>query len=285
VAAERLRSGFVDVGRLRIHHTWGGRGAPVLMIHGLGSAGYLGWRFNLPAVAGRHRVLAPDLPGFGRSEKPRTRYGIPLFTRTLLRYLDGRKLDRVDVVGVSMGGRVALELGLRHPERVSRLVLVNSLGLGFPRRLVHGLFALPGLGETVFRLTGTVLQRVPGATIRRLAGRFRLVENPERSLDDVYLQALREIHADQGSAPAYLATVRSLILMGVEDLSGELGRLRMPLRLIWGADDPLFPLQHATRAHRLVPGSELAVIEGAGHSPEAERPDEFNRVLERFLTD
>jgi pimeloyl-ACP methyl ester carboxylesterase len=286
MAAARLRSGFVDVGRLRIHHTWGGRGSPpVLMIHGLGSAGYLGWRFNLPALAGGHRVLAPDLPGFGRSDKPRTRYGVPLFTRTLLRYLDSQGLERAAVVGASMGGRVALELALRHPGRVSRLVLVNSLGLGFPRRLVHGLFALPGVGRTAFRLTGTVLERVPGATIRQLAGRLRLVENPERALDDAYLQALREIHADRGVAPAYLATVRALFLMGAHDLSRELRRLRMPVRLIWGADDPLFPVQHATRAHRLLPGSELAVMEGAGHSPQAERPDEFNRILERFLTD
>src|SRR3982074_2837771 len=131
MAANRLRSGFIDIGRLRIHHTWGGRGSPVLMIPGLGSAGYLGWRFNLPSVAGAHHVLAPDLPGFGRSEKPEARYGIPLFTRTLLRDLDSEKVERADVVGVSMGGRVALELALRHSARVSRLVLVNSLGLGF----------------------------------------------------------------------------------------------------------------------------------------------------------
>jgi pimeloyl-ACP methyl ester carboxylesterase len=281
----RLSSGFVQVGGLRLHHVRGGRGLPVLFVHGLGSAGYLGWRFVLPTVARHHRALAPDLPGFGLSDKPSTRYGIPLFTRTMLRYLDTQGVDEVAVVGVSMGGRVALELALRHPGRVSRLVLVNALGLGFPRRLLHGVFLLPGVGEASFRFMSTFLHRVPGETIRHLAARFRIVENPERALDDAYLEALREIHADQRSAPAYLATVRALALMGIQDLSGELRRLRMPVRLIWGSGDPLFPLQQATRAHRLVPGSELAVIEGAGHSPEAERPDEFNRALERFLAD
>lgn len=284
-SAPRLSSGFVQVGGLRLHHVRGGRGLPVLFVHGLGSAGYLGWRFVLPAVARHHRALAPDLPGFGLSDKPPTRYGIPLFTRTMLRYLDSQGADEVAVVGVSMGGRVALELALRHPGRVSRLVLVNALGLGFPRRLLHGVFLLPGVGEASFRFMSTFLHRVPGETIRHLAGRFRIVENPELALDDAYLEALREIHGDKRSAPAYLATVRALALMGIQDLSGELRRLRMPVRLIWGSGDPLFPLHQATRAHRLIPGSQLAVIEGAGHSPEAERPDEFNRALERFLAD
>ena len=284
--ADRLHAEHVQVGGLRLHHTWGGQGAPVLFIHGLGSAGFLGWRFNLSQIARGHRVLAPDLPGFGRSDKPLSaRYGVPLFTRTLLRYLDTQRVGKVALVGASMGGRIALELALYSPARVSRLVLVNALGLGFPRRVLHAVFLLPGVGEAVFGVTSTLLRRVPARTIRRAASRFGLIERPDVAMDDSYLAALREIHGDDHTAPAYLATVRSLALMGTLDLSGELPRLQMPVRLIWGADDPLFPVEHATRAHRLVPGSELAVIQGAGHSPEAERPDEFNRVLERFLGD
>lgn len=282
----RLQADYVQVGGLRIHHTWGGHGAPVLFIHGLGSAGFLGWRFNLSSIALRHRVLAPDLPGFGRSDKPLSApYGVPLFTRTLLHYLDTQRVGKVALVGVSMGGRVALELALRSPARVSRLILVNALGLGFPRRVLHAVFLLPGVGEAVFRVGGTILRRVPAPTIRGVASRFGLIERAEVAMDDQYLAVLREIHSDVRTGPAYLATVRSLALVGLQNVSGELPRLEMPVRLIWGADDPLFPVQHATRAHKLVPGSELAVIEGAGHSPEAERPDEFNSVLERFLGD
>src|SRR6266567_5607315 len=133
-AARKLESGFVKVGRLSVHHTHGGQGSPpVLFVHGLGSSGYIEWRFNLPVIARKHRVLAPDLPGFGRTDKPRGgRYGIAYFARTLVRYLDGLDLRSVAVVGTSMGGRVALELALRAPGRVERLVLVNALGLGRP---------------------------------------------------------------------------------------------------------------------------------------------------------
>src|SRR5205814_10028509 len=96
-----LRSGLTSVGRLSIHHTYGGSGSPVLFIHGLGSSGYIEWRFTLPAVAAHHRVFAPDLPGFGRSQKPRARYGIGYFARVLDRYLEGRRLRSAAVVGTS----------------------------------------------------------------------------------------------------------------------------------------------------------------------------------------
>jgi pimeloyl-ACP methyl ester carboxylesterase len=281
---------MLHMGSLRVHHTHGGRGAPVLFIHGLGSSGYLEWRFNLEPTAARHRVYAPDLPGFGRSEKPRARYGIPYFTRFIERYMEGRGLRSAAVVGASLGGRVALELALKHPERVSKLVLVNSLGLGRPSmRLTYGLITLPRVGETMMNVTRNALNWVPAAMIRRVAGRYVGASAVlSRTMDDGYLDNLRELYAAEGYHDAYLATVRSLVtptaLFGNEyDVSGRLCEIKVPLQLIWGANDPLFPLIHATRAHALVENSRLAVIEGAGHTPQAERPEEFNRVLLDFL--
>src|ERR1700693_4207423 len=127
-----LSSGFLHMGSLRVHHTHGGRGSPVLFIHVLGSSGYIEWRFNLEAAAGSHRVYAPDLPGFGRSEKPRARYGIPYFTRFVERYMESRGLRSAAIVGASLGGRIALELALENPRRVNKPVLVYTLGFGRP---------------------------------------------------------------------------------------------------------------------------------------------------------
>ena len=104
---------MLHMGSLRVHHTHGGRGTPVLFIHGLGTSGYIEWRFNLEQTAVSHRIYAPDLPGFGRSEKPRARYGVPYFTRFIERYMDGRGLRQAAVVGSSLGGRIALELASR----------------------------------------------------------------------------------------------------------------------------------------------------------------------------
>jgi pimeloyl-ACP methyl ester carboxylesterase len=288
-----VHSGFVDIGSLRVHHMHGGRGSPVVFIHGLGSSGYMEWRYNLEPAAARHRVLAPDLPGYGRSEKPRARYAIPYFARFIARYMADRGLRSASLVGASLGGRIALEVALEEPRLVRKLVLVNTLGLGTPRvrmtQMAYGLVTLPRVGEAVMRFTRDALRWAPPNMIRRVAARYAGGSTDlEAALDDTYLDDLREMYATDEFRNAYLATVRSLISPGAifggpHDVTGRLNELKVPVQLIWGANDPLFPLAHAARAHSLIERSKLAVIEGAGHTPESERPEEFNRVLNKFL--
>src|ERR1043166_5692542 len=148
--SKKVRSGFLDVGALRVHHMQGGRGTPVVFIHGLGSSGYMEWRRNLESAAVRHRVFAPDLPGYGRTDKPRVRYTIPYFARFIRRYIADRGLRSAALVGASLGGRVALEVALEEPKLVRKLVLVNTLGLGRPRvrmaQAAYGLVPTPRVG-------------------------------------------------------------------------------------------------------------------------------------------
>jgi pimeloyl-ACP methyl ester carboxylesterase len=285
-----MQSGMIHLGDLKVHQLCGGHGSPVLFIHGLGSSSYMEWRFNLEPAARRHRVFAPDLPGFGRSEKPRERYGIAYFTRFIDRYMESRGLRSAAVVATSLGGRVALELALAHPKRVSKLVLINSLGLGRPAvHLTYGLITLPRVGEAVMRAARSALSWAPASMIRRVAARYQgSSADLERTMDDEYLGHLRELYAAEGYHDAYLATLRSLVnpkaLFDNEyDVSDRLTDLKVPVQLIWGVADPLFPVAHATRAHALIPDCRLALIEGAGHTPQAERPEEFNRVLHAFL--
>ncbi|HSP09858.1 MAG TPA: alpha/beta fold hydrolase [Candidatus Dormibacteraeota bacterium] len=286
-----LHAGWLHMGSMRVHHMHGGRGSPVLFVHGLGSSGYIEWRFNLEATAVRHRVYAPDLPGFGRTAKPRARYGIPYFMRFIERYMEGRGLRSATVVGASLGGRIALELALRRPKLVSKLVLVNALGLGRPNvRFSYGLVTIPRVGEAVMKVARNALHWAPPNMVRRVAARYAGASSDlNRTMDDTYLGHLRELYSAEGYHDAYLATIRSLVtpraLLGQQyDMTSRLGELSLPVQLIWGADDPLFPVAHATRAHALIEGSRLAVIEGAGHTPQAERPEEFNRVLNAFLS-
>jgi len=287
-----LHDGYVKLGGLTVHHTYGGLGSPIVFIHGLGSSGYIEWRFNLEAFSRRHRVFAPDLPGFGRSDKPAgARYGIPYFARTIDRYMAGRRLRNAVVVGTSMGGRVALEVALAYPDRVRRLVLVNSLGLGRPRiQPYYPAMLLPRLGETILSGMKHGLRWAPSPVIRRLAARFIGASgNLERTMSDQYLDDLREMYAAEGYPDAYLASVRSIAnprsYLGGIDVSHRLERIKAPVLFIWGANDPLFPLEQANRAHKLLKGSKLAVIDGAGHTPQAEKPEQFNRHLAAFLGD
>jgi pimeloyl-ACP methyl ester carboxylesterase len=284
-----LESGFVQAGDLTLHHMQGGSGEPpVLFVHGLGSSGSLEWRFNLPALARSRRVLAPDLPGFGRSEKPPLRYGLPVFEAAVHDYVRAVRAERIDVVGASMGGRIAIGFTLAHPRMVRRLVLVNSLGLGMPRTAsFYQLVAAPMLGEVVLLGVRRAIHGLPPPLVRRAAGRsVGMSVDPEQALGGGYLSELREMHAAEGFHQAYLATVRSLARgrgAGAADLTKELAAVGTPVLLVWGADDPLFPLGIARRAHRVLPGSALAVIKGAGHTPQAEHPHEFNQVVASFL--
>lgn len=287
-----LRGGYLKLGGLTLHHTWGGVGSPIVFIHGLGSSGYIEWRFNLEHFASSHRVFAPDLPGFGRSDKPASaRYGIPYFARTVDRYMANRRLRAATVVGTSMGGRVALELALAYPARVGRLVVVNSLGLGRPKiQPYYPMMLMPRLGETLLQGMRHGLRWAPSPVIRSLAARFTgAAGDLEKTMSDEYLDDLREMYAAEGYPGAYLASVRSIAnprsYLGGLDVSHRLERIKAPVLFIWGANDPLFPLEQATRAHGLLKGSKLSVIEGAGHTPQAEKPKEFNRHLEAFLKD
>ena len=289
-----MKSGYIELGSLRVHHTHGGHGSPVVFIHGLGSSGYMEWRQNLEATAASHRVFAPDLPGYGRTDKPRARYSVPYFARFVRRYIASRGLGSAALVGASLGGRIALEVALEDPKLVRKLVLVNTLGLGRPQvsaaQLAYGLVTLPRVGEAVMNLTRDALRWAPPRIIRRVAGRYAGVSGAdlEKALDDNYLDDLREMYAAEGFHDAYLSTVRSLInpralFGGQHDVTRRLNELKIPVQLIWGANDPLFPLAHASRAQSIIERSRLAVIEGAGHTPQAERPEEVNRVLREFL--
>jgi pimeloyl-ACP methyl ester carboxylesterase len=285
-----LREGYLKLGGLTLHHTYGGLGRPIVFIHGLGSSGYIEWRFNLERFARTNRVFAPDLPGYGRSDKPAAaRYGIPYFARTIDRYLASRRIQDATIVGTSMGGRIALEVALEYPDRVGRLVIVNSLGLGRPKiQPYYPMMLVPRVGETLLRGMKHGLRWAPSPVIRRFAARFIGARgNLEKTMSDAYLDDLREMYAADGYQDAYLATVRSIAsprsYLGDLDVTRRLDRIKAPVLIIWGADDPLFPVAQARRAHSLLPGSKLAVIEGAGHTPQAEKPEEFNRHLAAFL--
>jgi pimeloyl-ACP methyl ester carboxylesterase len=221
------------------------------------------------------------------------RYTIPYFARFVRRYMDFLGLRRAAVIGASLGGRIALEVALEEPRLVRKLVLVNTLGLGRPQvrmaQMAYGLVTIPRVGEAVMGIARDALTWAPRKVIRRIAGRYAGVSvDLEQALDDSYLDDLREMYAADGFHNAYLSTLRSLVnpralFGGQHDVTRRLNELKIPVQLIWGAADPLFPLAHAERAQSLIGGADLAVIDGAGHTPQSEQPEQFNGILKAFL--
>ena len=131
-----LESRTVTIDGVNIHYFCGGSGSPLVLIHGLGSSAAAEFYHNLEPLAAHHRVLAIDLPGFGGSDKPVITYSIDLFVKAVSDLMATEGVARAAVMGVSMGGRVALGLALESPQLVERLVLVDALGVK-PRELME----------------------------------------------------------------------------------------------------------------------------------------------------
>lgn len=240
-----------------------GRGEPVLLLHGLGSSGE-DWAFQLPALAARHRLIVPDLPGAGRSAAPAGRYSIAGFAAALWQLLDRLGHERVHLVGFSLGGAVALEMALQRPEAAQRLVLINSLPS----------YRVDTLAKWLEVNLHTALVRTLGLprTARMVAR--RLFPEPHRG-------AMRErVVTVLGANPVapYLASARALA--GWCALA-RLDRLRAPT-LMLAAELDYTPLAEK-QAHAVLMNAQLAVVRGSRHGTPFDAITATNACLLAFL--
>ena len=284
-----FESKTVTVDGVNLHYFCGGSGPPLLLVHGLGSSASVEFHYNLEPLAAHHRVFAIDLPGFGRSDKPILAYTIDLFVRAVSDLMATEGIERAAVMGVSMGGRVALGLALDSPEKVERLVLVDALGIGAPRRvLAYSILLTRGLGELTLRGTARALRQMNPTMIRRFWGWY--LKRPNR-VDTIWTDERIASHGTLLATPAYRAAYLSALrsIAGMRQLrdgvvvQDRLTELRMPTLLIWGGHDHIFPASHAQVAVGRIPNGRLEVFDDSGHTPQMEEPERFNRVVLDFL--
>ncbi|GLF95612.1 alpha/beta fold hydrolase [Streptomyces yaizuensis] len=257
-----------------------GRGDAVVLIHGIGDSSST-WAEVLPSLAGRYRVIAPDLQGHGASAKPRGDYSPGAYANGIRDLLSALGVERATLVGHSLGGAVAAQFAYQFPERTERLVLVASGGLG--RRLTPLLRAatLPGASLVLAAL------RLP--TVRwQLEQYLRLLRTFDTDLGVDAAELLRAIDSlpDAGSRGAFVRTLRA----GV-DWRGQVATLLdrsyltrgMPTMIVWGGRDVVIPAVQASLGHVSMPGSRLEMFEEAGHFPFRADPQRFLSVLHDFI--
>src|SRR5947208_1397151 len=266
----------VTIDGVNIHYVCGGSGTPLVLIHGLGSSAAVEFYYNLEPLAAHHRVLAIDLPGFGKSDKPVLAYTIDLFVKAVRDLMASEQLEQAAVMGVSMGGRVALGLALESPEMVERLVLVDALGVGAPRAvLAYRILLTRGLGELTLSSTARALRQMNPRLIRRFWAWY--MRRPG-SVDDILTDQRIADHGTLLSKPeyraAYLSALRSIAgLHTLRDgivVRDRLGELEMPTLLIWGRHDHIFPAVHAEAAVERLRRGRLEIFEDSGHTPQME---------------
>ena len=261
--------------------TAGVGGQPVLLLHGGGfdSADFSYGPIIGPLSRGR-RVFAPDLPGYGVSDKPDLEYDLAYYVDFLCSLMDALGLARAALLGISMGGGAALGFALDEPERVERLVLVDSYGLGsgIPRgRLGYFLAKTPLAADLIY-----AIMRRSRLVVRR--GLLSVVHD-RRVVTDGLADEAHRLLKEPGSGRAFRSFRQNEVLWeGLRtDFSERLGEITAPTLVIHGAHDPIVPVAWARRAHKRLPNSELRVFDGCGHWPPRERPEEFNQVVEDFL--
>ena len=237
----------------------GGAGAPLLYLHG---AGVYWWMPVHDLLAGRHRVYLPVHPGYGASPGIEDIESMEDLVFHTIDVLDALRLERVDVVGLSLGGWLAAELALRHPARVGRLVLVDAAGTRVPGTPREDLFmAAPARArQLLFADPASALARqiVPDAPPpERLEAALRGREAAARLLWNPHVQYRK--------------------------LTSRLGRIKAPTLVVWGAQDRLLPRALGEAYQRGIPGATLTTIDGCGHLPPVEQPERFARIVLDFL--
>jgi pimeloyl-ACP methyl ester carboxylesterase len=278
--AAELRPRFATVHGYRRAYRMAGSGPVLLLLHGIGDSSQA-WLPVLPQLARTHTVIAPDLLGHGRSDKPRADYSVAAYANGMRDLLGVLDVDQVTVVGHSLGGGVAMQFAYQFPERTERLVLVGAGGVGKELNPLLRLVSAPLADQllAVFRVPGVQLQSRAVAELLRLLG-------TDVGLDSVDL--LRVIHAlpDARSRSAFIRTLRSVV-----DWRGQVVTMLdrcylaagMPTLLVWGRRDAVVPVDHAYRAYEAMTGSQLVVFEDAGHFPFRTDPQRFVQVLTDFV--
>lgn len=268
-------------GGLRLHYYAAGPAqAPVLLLaHGLGDEADT-WRLVLPQLAEHYRVIAPDLPGFGRSAKPRRAYTLAFFAQALAGLLESLGIARATLLGHSMGAAIVQRLALARPQLAERLVLISGAlptEPGWPSG-PSWWFLTPGVGEALY----TSLRRSNDdayATLRPYYADLDALPAEDRA----FLRARVWARVwSAGQRRAFLSALRWMAIdrgLRATTLRGRLAQLALPTQLIWGDRDQIVPPAVGEQVAALLPQAHLSVIADCGHLPQQERPAELLAAL------
>jgi pimeloyl-ACP methyl ester carboxylesterase len=262
---------YVDVSGMSTHYHDIGEGKPVLLLHGSGPgvSAWANWRRAIPALGEHARIVALDLVGFGLTERPASvRYSLRTWTDHVWAFLDALEIDRVSVIGNSLGGRIAMQMAEDNQDRLERLVLMGAPGVGMT--LTEGLKALRNYEPS------------PEAMNDLLKTYFAVDES-------IITEDLVRIRYEASAAPGAHEAYRTMFFHP-DHAGSELGitedqvrAITVPTLLVHGRDDRVVPVEVAWNMLHLLPMADLHVFARCGHWTQIERADEFNQVVTDFL--
>ena len=269
-------SWFTTVDGVRIHFQEAGNenAPPLILIHGFISSNLIWSDVLLPLAMAGFRVIAPDLPGYGYSDKPSDgEYTIESQARAVLGLMGRLEIDKATIVGASYGGAVAATMALDYPQRVERLVLIGAVTNDEPKKkMLLRISRLPVIGDIVTPLflgSRWVLRRRTEQMYRRLG----------RPIDEHKLEARHHLLA---TANVHRAMVRTARRWSASRIQRDAKFISQPTMLIWGEDDTHIPIEEAFRLRDEIPNNRLVVFRNCGHLPPTESPEQFVAAVGEF---
>jgi pimeloyl-ACP methyl ester carboxylesterase len=251
----------------------------LLLIHGMAGSSET-WRAVIPQLSRKYRVVAPDLLGHGKSDKPRGDYSLGAFAVWLRDLLDELGISRATIVGQSLGGGVAMQFVYQHPDYCQRLILISSGGLGPDVGWTLRLLSAPG-AEFIMPVVAPRPVLTAGNKLRAWFSAAGIQSPRGAELWSAYSSL-----SDSKTRDAFLRTLRSVVDYRGQAVSA-LNRLHVasevPIMAIWGDQDRIIPVDHAYAAQAARPESRLEVLEGVGHFPHVERPSEVVDLIDDFI--
>lgn len=259
-----------------------GSGPAILLIHGIGDNSTT-WATVQTQLAQRFTVIAPDLLGHGKSDKPRADYSVAAYANGMRDLLSVLGIDSVTVIGHSLGGGVAMQFAYQFPQLVDRLILVGAGGVTKDVNIALRIAAMP-LGTEALSLLRLPLVLPALQTLGRIGGTVLGSTGVGRDIPHM-LRILADLPEPTASS-AFARTLRAVV-----DWRGQVVTMldrcyltqSVPVQLIWGDLDAVIPVGHAEMAHAAMPGSRLEIFRGSGHFPFHDDPDRFVEVVERFI--
>jgi pimeloyl-ACP methyl ester carboxylesterase len=271
-----MRGEFVDVGGMRLYYyaagTRGG-GDPVVLLHGFPTSSRL-WHSVARDFRPGHRLVIVDLPGYGRSDAPTpARTSLGAHAAAVRALLDDLGIARAVVAGHGLGGGVAQAFAIQWPTRVSALALISSAGFGVAP---HGM-------ARVARALGPLARLLPPALLASLVhGSMRRgFEDPERSR--LTLDTCRRHFTTPTGRDALAAHLRTLGAGDTRSWSRRLGEIQAPTAVIWGEDDPFYPIGLGQRIAAAIPDATFEIIRGAAHFVPEDQPEQLRRALDLLI--
>ena len=257
-----------------------GSGPALLLLHGLG-CDHTTWASVMESLARTHTVIAPDLLGHGASDKPRADYSLGGYANGMRDLLTVLGVDTATVVGHSFGGGVAMQFAYQFPERTERLVLVASGGLGPEVSPAIRAITTPGFHQVMAVLAAPGLRHVATTAMRLLAG-----SGVRQARDLAEVAAIYDSFKDPRTRAAIRHVTRAVV-----DWKGQIVTMAdraylteaMPMCVVWGSDDLVIPVAHASNASALAPTARIEIIPNAGHFPHKDHPERFAKIVRDFI--